>query len=125
MLLYNVKLQTKVSIIVLSVHAPSEDKSNDVKDSFCEELGCECYQFPRYAMKILFGNFNVKVNREDIFKATVRKESSHEIRNDNGVRVVNFAISRKLVVKSTMLPHHNIYKYMVVAKVGERLAVSK
>jgi hypothetical protein len=32
-------------------------------------------------------------------------ESLHEISNDNGVRVVNFAIS-----KSTMYPHHNIHK---------------
>jgi hypothetical protein len=25
---------------VLNVHAPREDKIDDVKDSFCEELGC-------------------------------------------------------------------------------------
>ena len=31
--------------------------------------------------------------------------------NDDGVRIVNFATSKKLVVKSTMFPHRNIHKY--------------
>jgi hypothetical protein len=55
-------------------------------------------------MKILLGDFNAKVGREDTFKPTIGNESSHEISNDNGVRVVNFATSKNLVVKSTMLP---------------------
>jgi hypothetical protein len=35
----------------------------------------------------------------------------HEIRSDNGVRVVNSATSKNLVVKSKMFPHHNIHKF--------------
>jgi hypothetical protein len=31
--------------------------------------------------------------------------------HDNGVRVVNFAASKNLTVKSMMFPHHNIHKY--------------
>jgi hypothetical protein len=42
-------------------------------------------------MKILLGDFNAKVGREDIFKPTIGNESLHEISNDNGIRVVNFA----------------------------------
>jgi hypothetical protein len=38
-------------------------------------------------------------------------ESLHKISNDNGVRVVNFATSKNLIVKSTIFPHHNIYKF--------------
>ena len=30
---------------------------------------------------------------------------------NNGVRIVNFATSKNLVVKSTMFPHRNIHKY--------------
>jgi hypothetical protein len=55
-------------------------------------------------MKILLGDFNAKVGREDIFKPTIGNESSHEISNDNGVRVVNFATSKNLVVKSIFGP---------------------
>jgi hypothetical protein len=56
------------NIIVLNVHAPCEEKSSDVKDSFCEELGCVFDQFRRYDMKILLGDFSAKVGREDIFR---------------------------------------------------------
>jgi hypothetical protein len=87
------------------VHAPREDKGNDVKDSFCEELGRVFDQFPRYDMRILLGDFNAKVGRESIFKPTIGNESLHEISNGNGVRVVNFATSKNLAVKSTMFPH--------------------
>jgi hypothetical protein len=50
-------------------------------------------------MKILLRDFNAKVGREDIFKPTIGNESLHEINNDNGVRVVNFATSKNPRVK--------------------------
>jgi exonuclease III len=46
------------NIIVLNVHAPSEDKSNDSKDSFYEELLQVFDYFPWYHMKFLLGYFN-------------------------------------------------------------------
>jgi len=58
-------------------------------------------------MKILLGNFNAKLGRENIFIPTIGNEDS----NDNGVRIVNCAMSKNLVVKSTMFPHRNIHKY--------------
>jgi hypothetical protein len=45
-------------IIVLSVHAPTEDKIDDVKDNFYEELECVFDKFPKYHTKILLGDFN-------------------------------------------------------------------
>jgi hypothetical protein len=62
-------------------------------------------------MKILLGDFNAKVGREYIFKLTIGNESLHEINSDNGVGVVNFAISKNLVAESTMFPHSKIHKY--------------
>jgi hypothetical protein len=62
-------------------------------------------------MKILLGDINAKVGREDIFKSIIGNESLHETSNDNGIRVVNFATSRNLIVKSTMFPHHDIHKH--------------
>jgi len=62
-------------------------------------------------MKILLGDFNAKVGRENIFKPKIGNESLHQHSNDNGVRIVTFATSINLVVKSTMFPHRNIHKY--------------
>jgi hypothetical protein len=52
------------NIIVLTVHAPSEDKSDDSTVSFYEELEHGFYHFPTYHMKIILGDFNAKVERE-------------------------------------------------------------
>jgi hypothetical protein len=98
------------SIIVLKVHAPCEGKGDDVKDSFYEELWRVFYQFPRYDMKILLGDFDAKVGRESVFKPTIGNESLHEISNDSGVTVVIFATSKNLVVRSAMFPHCRIHK---------------
>jgi hypothetical protein len=62
-------------------------------------------------MTILLGDFNAKVGREGIFKPTIGNESLHEISNDNGVRLINFATSKNFRIKSTILAHCNIHKY--------------
>jgi hypothetical protein len=73
---------------------------------------------PQQRIKVMIGDFNAKVGREDIFKPTTGNESLHEISNDNGVRVVNFATSKNLIVKSTTFPHHK--KKTSVALVRQR-----
>jgi len=81
--------------IVLNVHGPSEEKSDDSKNSFYEQLEqVFFYHFPKYHMKILLGDFNAKVGRENIFKLTIRNESLLQDSNDNGVRIVNFATKK-------------------------------
>jgi hypothetical protein len=50
-------------IIVLNVHAPTEDKTDEVKDSFYEELERVFDKFPKYRMKIRLGDFNAKVGK--------------------------------------------------------------
>jgi hypothetical protein len=62
-------------------------------------------------MKILLGDFNAKVGREDIFKPTIGNESSHETNND--------ATSKNLVVKSTMFPHRSFHKYTLTSPDGQ------
>jgi hypothetical protein len=62
-----------------------------VKDSYYEELYCIFDKFPKYHTKILLGDFNAKVDREDIIKPTSGNESLQEFSNDDGARVLNFA----------------------------------
>jgi hypothetical protein len=116
-------------------------------------------------MKILLGDFNVKVGGENIFKPTVGNKNLCKISSDSGVGVVNFATPKNVIVNSTMFLHCKIHRYtwtspegnnhidrvlmdrrwhssildvqsfrgadcdtdhyLVVAKVRERLAVSK
>ena len=69
-----------------------------------------CFLLP-FAISVILTYIYVYVGREIIFKPTIGQESLHQDSNDNGVRLVNFATSKNLVVKSTMFPHRNIHKY--------------
>jgi len=62
------------------MHAPSE-----------EELEQVFYYFLKYHMTILLGDFNAKVERENIFKLTIGNGTLRQDSNINGVRIVNFA----------------------------------
>ena len=84
------------NVIVLNVHAPSKQKSDDSKDCFYVELQQVSFNFSKYHMKILSGDFNAKVGRENTFKLTTGNDSPYQDNNDNGVRIIN-------------LPHQKIW----------------
>jgi hypothetical protein len=50
-------------IIVLNVPPPTEAKTDDMKDSFQDELEYVFDKFPIYLTKILLGDLNAKVGK--------------------------------------------------------------
>jgi endonuclease/exonuclease/phosphatase family metal-dependent hydrolase len=64
-------------------------------------------------VKIVLGDFNAKLGKEDTFKLTIRNESLHQDSTDNGVRVIN------LVVKSRMFLHQYVHKYTWTSSDGK------
>jgi hypothetical protein len=78
----------------------TEDTTDDVKDSFYEELESVFDKFPKYKRKILLREFNAKVDRADFLKPTHWNGSLQEISNDTGIRVV-----------TTSCPKINFKKY--------------
>jgi hypothetical protein len=97
-------------IIVLNIHAPTEDKIDNMQDSFYKELQWVFDKFPKYYTKILLGDFTAKIGGEHIFKPTIGNETLHEISNGDWVGVTNCATSKILIVKSKMFPFRNIHK---------------
>jgi hypothetical protein len=61
-------------VIVLNVHAPTEDKTHDMRDSFYEELECIIDQFPMDHMKIRKEYLeDMSVNSRIILKWTLNR----------------------------------------------------
>jgi hypothetical protein len=96
------------------------DKTNDTSVCVYEEIQRVFDIFPKYLSKILLGEFNAEVGWEHIFKRTIGNKSLHEISDDNGVRVFNFVTSKNMNVKSMMLPHRNVHKYIWTASEGKK-----
>jgi hypothetical protein len=59
----------------LNVNAPTENETDNVKDSFYVELERIFAKFPKYHAKMLLGNFNAQVDMEDVFKPRIWNES--------------------------------------------------
>ena len=57
------------NIIVFNVHVPREEKSDDSKISFYEELEQVFNNFPKHHMKILLGDLENLSDSEDINRA--------------------------------------------------------
>jgi hypothetical protein len=97
-----------------------------VKDSFYKELERVLDEFPKYHTKILLGDFNAIVGSENFSKATIGNESIHEITDDNGVRLVNFATSKNHRVKvqcSHIATSINILEHLQMEKSTIRLTI--
>jgi hypothetical protein len=58
-------------IIVMNMHAPTEDKSDDTKDSFHKELQRLLDQFPH--MKLLLGGFSKRSRKRRYFQTNSRE----------------------------------------------------
>jgi hypothetical protein len=91
-------------------HSPTEDKADEKKDSFYDELDKIYGECPKRDCKIITEDINAKVGKEQIYRSVTGKYSLHKTSNNNGMRLINFASSRNMVVGSTMFEHKDIYK---------------
>lgn len=79
-------------IVIINCYAPTEEKGEDIKESFYEELDRVWDLIPNYCVKIVLGDFNAKVGREEMYQPTIGRESLHDRSNDNGTRLINFCL---------------------------------
>jgi len=97
-----------VSFII--VHIPTEDNSQEEKETFYEDLKSVLNSIPSNRIQIVLGDLNAKVGKETMFSQVVEKHSVHNETNDNGLKLIDLAVRKGLVIKSTMVPHKNIHK---------------
>lgn len=98
----------KISII--NVHAPTNTEEDQIKEYFYEEVSNVLNLTPRYDIKIVIGDLNAKVGREELFRDYTGGHSKHISSNDNGLRVIDFAIQNEMKIMSTFFERKDIYK---------------
>ncbi|XP_025407394.1 craniofacial development protein 2-like [Sipha flava] len=95
-------------MFLINCYAPTEDKSDDIKYKFYEDLVCNT--LPVDKPKIIFEDFNAKIGKENIYKPTTGSESLHEITNDNGNKLITFATVKNMTISNTYFSHKNIHQ---------------
>jgi len=88
------------SCTLINVHAPTNEKTEEIKEEFYNLLEQNINQIAMSDIKIILGDFNAKVGKESIYKPTIGNE----------IKMIQFAISNGLNVRSTMFPHKDIHK---------------
>jgi len=95
---------------LINVHAPTNEKTEEVKEEFYNLSEQNVNQTAISYIKIILGDFNAKVGKEDIYKPTTGNESLHNETNNNGIKMIQFAISKGFNVRSTTFPHKDIHR---------------
>ncbi|XP_067625202.1 craniofacial development protein 2-like [Eurosta solidaginis] len=98
------------NISFICAHAPTEEKDDEVKDIFYEQLERTYELCPRYDIKVVLGDFNARVGKEGVFGPTVGKFSLHNETFPNGLRLIDFADVRNMVISSTRFMHKKIHQ---------------
>ena len=70
---------------IINVHAPTKLSTEEEKDSFYDPLQKTYEQSPSYDVKIVIGDMNAQVGKEEIYCPAIGKQSLHEKTNNNTV----------------------------------------
>lgn len=52
-------------------------------------------------MKIILEYFNSKIGKENFFYPTIGAHSLHDTLSDNGIQLINFALTKGMTISST------------------------
>ncbi|KAI5708261.1 hypothetical protein M8J77_019306 [Diaphorina citri] len=97
------------NISIVSVHAPTEEKSDEEKEIFYEELDKTVSQISNYDIKIIMGDFNAQIGRLENQADVAGQHTLHDYNNKNGEYLTDFAARNKLFIRSTSFPHKKIH----------------
>jgi Metal-dependent hydrolase len=98
------------NITFVNVYAPTEDTEDGIVDKFYETLQSVCDELPKHDAIITLGEFNAKLGKEQIYRDIIGRHSLHEITNNNGFRLVQYATTNNFKVLSTWYLRKDIYK---------------
>jgi len=108
-------------LVIICTYAPSASYRNDRrrnKNIFYDSLENTYDSLPNRCVKLIMGDLNAQMGQEEIYKSVVGKHSLHERSNNNGIKLINFAISRGMNISSMQFPRNNIYKHTWISPGG-------
>ena len=106
------RFQTNFGFVsVVSTYGPTDVSSVNVKDAFYTKLADVIASIPRKDAVILAGDLNARVGSDSSFGPGAMGAFGFGVINDNGLRLLDVALSQELVVGGTLFDHKEIHKY--------------
>jgi exonuclease III len=94
----------------INVHAPIQEKEEIEEEAFYQKVEEVYDSCPSNDIKILLGDLNAKVGREEIYQGLSGRHSMNLNTNNNGQRLLEFAAAKNMVVSSTRFLQKEIHK---------------
>ena len=105
------RLKTKwFSCALINVHAPTNKKPEEIKEDFYNLLEHSINRIANSDVKIILGDFNAKVGKENMYKPTIVNESLHNETNNSDIKMVQFAVSKGLNVRRSTFLHKGLHR---------------
>ena len=99
----------KLSLVIC--YAPTNDADETSKDGFYETLQSVLDSIPLHDVACLAGDLNAKVGQDRSYCPEVLGHHGLGTINENGARLVSFAMSNDLLIGGTLFEHKDIHKY--------------
>ena len=109
--LIKIRLKGKhINTTIIQCYAPTNDSSDEKKDSFYEQLQASLEEIPSHDLKIVMGDMNAKVGNDNTdYERSMGREGCG-IMNENGERLLELCTTYDLVIGGTLFPHKDIHK---------------
>jgi exonuclease III len=98
------------NITMINVYAPTEDKTEEIKEQFYDDLQSMVDKVPKSDLIIILGDVNAKLGKEPAYQKITGKHTLHEETNRNGEFLCDFAAANNMIVMSTQFQHKQIHK---------------
>ena len=109
--LIKIRLQGKqINTTIIQCYSPTNESDEETKDECYEQLKAEIERAPKHDMKIIMGDLNAKVGKDNsTYERTMGCEGSGEM-NENGEKLLDFCEENAFVVGGTLFKHKEIHK---------------
>ena len=108
--LCKLRVKGKYNITLINAYAPTEDKTEEIKEQFYDDLQYMVDKVPKSVLIIILGDVNAKLGKESAYRKITGKYTLHEETNRYGELLCDFAAANNMIVRSTQFQHEQIHK---------------
>ena len=109
------------NLSIISAHGPTEEKTEEEKVKFYEDLQILHNKIPKHDIVIILAYLNAKIGKENVYQNVAGKHKLHEITNRNGEWVCEEATANNMKIISTYYQHKRIRKGTWISPDGNML----
>ena len=92
------------------MYAPTEDRTEETKEQFYDNLQYLLDKTPERDIKMIFGDVNAQLGKERLYNEVTGQHTLHEETNRNCELLCEFAYANSMVFMSTNFQHKRIHK---------------